>query len=49
MTNEVYRPYGYPWACLYDRRAHAEETLGQVRQVHWRLLEPGGAAIPSTA
>jgi len=48
MTNEVYRPYGYPWACLYDRRAHTEETLRQVRQVHPRLLEPGGAAIPST-
>jgi anti-sigma regulatory factor (Ser/Thr protein kinase) len=38
-----------PWACLYDRRAHTEETLGQVRQVHPRLLEPGGASIPSTA
>jgi anti-sigma regulatory factor (Ser/Thr protein kinase) len=48
MTNEVYRPYGCPWACLYDRRAHTEETLRQVRQVHPRLLEHGGAAIPST-
>src|SRR4051812_14421174 len=48
MTNEVYRPYGCPWACLYDRRARTEETLRQVRQVHPRLLEPGGAAIPST-
>lgn len=49
MTNEVYRPYGYPWACLYDRRAHTEETLRQVREVHPRLLEPGGRSIPSTA
>src|SRR3954453_12903066 len=48
MTNEVYRPYGCPWACLYDRRARTAETLRQVRQVHPRLLEPNGAAIPST-
>ena len=47
MTNEVYRPYGYSWACLYDRRAHTEETLRQVREVHPRLLEPGGRSIPS--
>jgi anti-sigma regulatory factor (Ser/Thr protein kinase) len=48
MTNEVYRPYGYPWACLYDQRAHTEETLRQVREVHPLLLEPGGRSIPST-
>ena len=48
MTNEVYRPYGYPWTCLYDRCAHTEETLRQVREVHPRLLEPGGESIPST-
>jgi len=45
MTNEVYRPYGSPWACLYDRRAHTEKTLRQVRQVHPRLLERGGRSI----
>ena len=48
MTNEVYRPYGFPWACLYDRRAHTEETLRQVREVHPRLLEPGGGSIRSS-
>ena len=48
MTNEVYRPYGYQWACLYDRRAHTEETLRQVREVHPRLLEPGGGSIRSS-
>jgi anti-sigma regulatory factor (Ser/Thr protein kinase) len=42
MTNEVYRPYGYRWACLYDTRAHSAQTLRQVSQVHPRLLEPGG-------
>src|SRR5215218_8091247 len=41
MTNEVYRPYGYRWACLYDTRAHSPQTLRQVSQVHPRLLEPG--------
>jgi MEDS: MEthanogen/methylotroph, DcmR Sensory domain len=31
MANEVYRPYGYRWACLYDTRSHSAETLRQVR------------------
>jgi anti-sigma regulatory factor (Ser/Thr protein kinase) len=47
MTNEVYRPYGYRWACLYDTRAHSRQTLRQVSQVHPRLLEPGGREIPN--
>jgi anti-sigma regulatory factor (Ser/Thr protein kinase) len=47
MTNEVYRPYGYRWACLYDTRAHSAQTLRQVSQVHPRLLEPGGREIPN--
>jgi anti-sigma regulatory factor (Ser/Thr protein kinase) len=45
MANEVYRPYGYRWACLYDTRAHSTQTLRQVSQVHPRLLEPGGREI----
>jgi anti-sigma regulatory factor (Ser/Thr protein kinase) len=44
MANEVYRPYGYHWACLYDTRAHSTETLQLVSQVHPRLLETGGRA-----
>jgi anti-sigma regulatory factor (Ser/Thr protein kinase) len=48
MANEVYRPYGYPWACLYNIRAHAAETLRRVRQVHPQLLEPGGRTIRNT-
>jgi anti-sigma regulatory factor (Ser/Thr protein kinase) len=47
MANEVYRPYGYSWACLYDTRAHSAETLRHVRQVHPRLLEAGGREVPN--
>ena len=47
MANEVYRPYGHRWACLYDTRAHSPQTLHQVGQVHPRLLEPGGQEIPN--
>ena len=47
MANEVYRPYGYRWACLYDTRAHSTQTLRQVSQVHPRLLEPEGREIPN--
>src|SRR3954449_9922800 len=49
MANEVYRPYGYRWACLYDTRAHSAPMLRQVSQVHPRLLEPGGREIPNDA
>ena len=45
MANEVYRPYGYRWACLYDTRAHSPQTLRHVSQVHPRLLEPDGREI----
>src|SRR5919112_1959697 len=45
MANEVYRPYGYRWACLYDTRTHSAETLRHVRQVHPRLLEHDGREI----
>jgi anti-sigma regulatory factor (Ser/Thr protein kinase) len=47
MANEVYRPYGYRWACLYDTRAHSAQVLGQVSQVHPRLLEQDGREIPN--
>jgi anti-sigma regulatory factor (Ser/Thr protein kinase) len=45
MANEVYRPYGYRWACLYDTRAHSAQTLRQVGLVHPRLLEADGREI----
>jgi anti-sigma regulatory factor (Ser/Thr protein kinase) len=45
MANEVYRPYGYPWACLYDTRAYSAQTLRHVSQVHPRLLEHDGREI----
>jgi anti-sigma regulatory factor (Ser/Thr protein kinase) len=47
MANEVYRRYGYRWACLYDTRAHSTMLLRQASQVHPRLLEPGGREIPN--
>jgi len=47
MANEVYRPYGYRWACLYDTRAHSAQMLRQVSQVHPRLLEHDGREIPN--
>ena len=47
MANEVYRPYGYQWACLYDQDAHPPEILRQVREVHPRVLEPGGRTVRS--
>jgi len=47
MANEVYRPYGYRWACLYDTRTHPPQTLHHARQVHPRLLQPGGREIPN--
>jgi anti-sigma regulatory factor (Ser/Thr protein kinase) len=47
MANEVYRPYGYRWACLYDQNAHPAEILRQAREVHPRVLEPGGRTVPS--
>jgi len=47
MANDIYRPYGYRWACLYDTRAHSTQTLRQVSQVHPRLLEPEGRETPN--
>src|SRR5215203_4672017 len=44
MANEVYHPYGYRWACLYNLRTYSAESLRHVRQVHPRLLEPSGRA-----
>jgi anti-sigma regulatory factor (Ser/Thr protein kinase) len=47
MANEVYRCYGYRWACLYDARAHSTPMLRQAGQVHPWLLERGGRLIPN--
>jgi anti-sigma regulatory factor (Ser/Thr protein kinase) len=47
MANEVYRPYGYQWACLYDQDAHPAKILRQVREVHPWVLEPDGRTVPS--
>ena len=31
MANEVDRPYGYQWACLYDQDAHPATCAGRAR------------------
>src|SRR3712207_992223 len=47
MANEVYRPYRYPWTCLYDPRMYPPDTLRRVRQAPPRLLHPGGRTTPT--
>jgi hypothetical protein len=32
MANEVLGAFGYPWACLYDTRAHSRQTLHDAHQ-----------------
>jgi anti-sigma regulatory factor (Ser/Thr protein kinase) len=41
-SNDVLGAYGFPWACLYDRRRYPRDILEQVTQVHPHLLDPGG-------
>ena len=47
MANEVYRPYGHRWACLYDTRAHSPQTLHGAHQTHPRLLGHHGREVPN--
>jgi anti-sigma regulatory factor (Ser/Thr protein kinase) len=49
MANEVYRPYGYHWACLYDTRSYSTQTLRHISQVHPRLLQHGGREVSNGA
>ena len=48
MANQVYRPYGYRWACLYDTRAHSTQTLRQVSQVIPGCSNPRAERSPTT-
>jgi hypothetical protein len=47
MANEVLGAFGYPWACLYDTRAHSRQTLRDTHQTHPRLLDPTGREVPN--
>lgn len=37
-STAVFRPYGSPWICLYDRRRHPAQLLDHVGEVHPQLL-----------
>jgi anti-sigma regulatory factor (Ser/Thr protein kinase) len=41
-ANDLYGGFGFPWACLYDRRRHPAEVLADVALVHPLLLGSGG-------
>lgn len=47
MSNIVCGPYGFPYACLYDRDRHSTELLDEVVRVHPLLLRSGGRATAS--
>ncbi|WP_433277986.1 MEDS domain-containing protein [Pseudonocardia xinjiangensis] len=49
VSSEVYGVYGFPWACLYDRRRYPAEVLEQVVQVHPLLLGADGRAAGNGA
>jgi anti-sigma regulatory factor (Ser/Thr protein kinase) len=41
-ANDLLGEYGFPWACLYDRRRFPAEVLAEAARVHPCLLSPGG-------
>jgi anti-sigma regulatory factor (Ser/Thr protein kinase) len=47
VANEVLGAFGYPWACLYDTRAHTVHTLRSAHQTHPRLLDRRGREVPN--
>ena len=46
-STAVFRPYGAPWVCLYDRRRHPAELVDHVGEVHPQLLAPDGRPVDS--
>lgn len=46
-ANEVLGTFGFPWACLYDRRRHPAAVLDQVVQVHPQVLDAAGQRVVS--
>lgn len=48
-STAVFRPYGYPWVCLYDRRRHPPALVDHVGEVHPQLLLDTGRPVDSPA
>ena len=48
-ANDLYGGFGFPWACLYDRRRYPAEVLADVACVHPLVLGPAGRAAGSAA
>jgi anti-sigma regulatory factor (Ser/Thr protein kinase) len=48
-ANDLYGGFGFPWACLYDRRRHPAEVLADVALVHPLLVGSGGRAAGNAA
>jgi anti-sigma regulatory factor (Ser/Thr protein kinase) len=46
-STAVFRPFGYPWVCLYDRRLHPARLVDHVGEVHPQLLLAGGRRVDS--
>ena len=46
-STAVFRPYGSPWVCLYDRRRHPAELVDHVGEVHPQLLATDGRPVDS--
>jgi anti-sigma regulatory factor (Ser/Thr protein kinase) len=46
-STAVFRPYGFPWVCLYDRRRHPPRLVDHVGEVHPQLLLAGGRPADS--
>jgi anti-sigma regulatory factor (Ser/Thr protein kinase) len=46
-STAVFRPYGFPWVCLYDRRRHPARLVDHVAEVHPQLLLPDGRPVAS--
>ena len=49
VSTEAFGPFGYTWACLYDRRRHPPDMLDSVGQVHPHLIADDGGPVPSTS
>jgi anti-sigma regulatory factor (Ser/Thr protein kinase) len=48
-ANDLYGGFGFPWACLYDRRRHPAGVLAHAALVHPLLFGSGGQAAGNAA
>jgi anti-sigma regulatory factor (Ser/Thr protein kinase) len=46
-STAVFRPYGSPWICLYDRRRHPAQLVDHVGEVHPQLLVADSRPVDS--